>query len=32
MKGNFLAFLSRALTHFMLSRILLNRLRKGGFS
>ena len=32
MKGNFLAFLSRALTHtrghFMLSRILLNRLKK----
>ena len=32
MKGNFLAFLSRALTHtrghFMLSRVLLNRLKK----
>ena len=32
MKGNFLAFLSRALTYpqgrFMLSRVLLNRLKK----
>ena len=32
MKGNFLAFLFRALTytrgHFMLSRVLLNRLKK----